>query len=240
MALSVTETHELHLSGIPTLSVHNKAGNIRLHSGSDAQILVVATKRPSGFLTAASDTNLERVKIVVQQSGNRVTVQVEQDRWLLFKQLTIDLDITLPATVARIDVTLKAGNLEVAGIRGLIQAKVDAGNLDVLDNTILSDGSRLVTSAGNVTLRGSMDPAASVAAEVKAGNLRVNLPRTTAIYVDARTQSGNVKVSGWPITSTRHFAGTSATGALAQQASGTLTLRAAVGNIALSSTDEVD
>ncbi len=240
MALSVTETHELHLSGIPSLSVRSNAGNTRLHSGGEARILIVATKRVRGFLTDASEADLENLKIDVRQSGDAVTVDAEVDRGSLFKQFTVDLDITLPTTIDRLDLKLNAGNLEIEGIRGHIKAKVNAGNLDVLAGTILSDGSRLAANAGNVTLRCSLVPAASVEAEVNAGNLRVNLPAGTAVYLDARTHAGNVEVSGWPVNSMRSFAGASATGALAQNARGTLTLRSNAGNIVLSATSRTD
>ncbi|MGO8950248.1 MAG: DUF4097 family beta strand repeat-containing protein [Ktedonobacterales bacterium] len=237
MVTSVTETHELHLSGVPSLTVRSNAGNIRLHPGSEERILIIVTKRARGLLNAASEADLEKVNIDVRQSGNDVTVDAEVDRWSLFKQLTVDLDITLPADVTRLDLKLNAGNLEVEGIRGLIKAKVNAGNLDVLAGTTLADGSRLAANAGNVTIRSSIAPAASVEAEVNAGNLRLKLPRSTAVYVDARTHAGNVEVSGWSVNTARNFASASATGALAPGAKGTLTLRSNAGNIVLSPTE---
>jgi DUF4097 and DUF4098 domain-containing protein YvlB len=233
MATSVTETHELHLNGIASVSVRNNAGNVVLHAGSEDQILVQVTKRVRGFLGTSSEADLEKVKVDVKQNANSVVIDAEVDRWSLFKQVTIDLDISLPPTVARLDLKLNAGNLEVEGISGVIKAKVNAGNLDVLAGATLGDGSRLAANAGNVTVRAALASGSSVEAEVNAGNLRVQLPKETAVYLDARTTAGNVEVSGWPVKSTRNFASASATGALAENARGTLTLRSNAGNIVL-------
>ena len=238
MATSLTETHELHLTGRPTLSVRNSAGNIRIHPGNDGQILIVATKRIRGFVANATEEDLEKVAVMVKQHGDDISVDADMDHWSLFKQVTIDLDVAVPATVARLDLKLNAGNLEVEGISGLLKIKVNAGNLDIESGTTLLDGSRLVTNAGNVTLYGSIAPEASVEAEVNAGTLRIQLPRATATYLDARTHAGNVEVSGWPVKTTRNFASASATGALAPGAKGTLTLRSNAGNIMLSSIGE--
>jgi DUF4097 and DUF4098 domain-containing protein YvlB len=234
MATSLTETHEFHLTGIPSLTVHNNAGNIVLHPGAEGQIVVTATKRLRSILRTGTEQDLERVKINVRQNANDISVDADVDRFSLFQQVTIDLDIAVPATVARLDLKLNAGNLEVQGISGAMKAKVNAGNLDVLSGATLADGSRLVANAGNVTVRSSVAQGASVDAEVNAGNLRVYLPRATAMFLDARTHAGNVEVSGWPVTSARSFASASASGALGPEAKGTLTLRSNAGNIVLS------
>jgi hypothetical protein len=234
MATSVTEMHELHLNGIASVTVRNNAGNIVLHPGGEDRILVQVTKRVRGFLSTATEADLEKANIDVKQSGNAVVIDAVVDRWSLFKQLTIDLDITLPPAVARLDLKLNAGNLEVEGISGVIRAKVNAGNLDVLAGATLGDGSRLAANAGNVTVRAALAPGASVESEVNAGNLRLHLPKETAVYLDARTHAGNVEVSGWPVSRSRDFASASATGPLAENAKGTLTLRSNAGNIALS------
>ncbi len=234
MALSVTETHELHLTGVPSLTVHSNAGNIHIHPGDETRILIVATKRARGFLSSASESDLEKLTIDVRQSANAVVVDAVADRWSHFKQLTVDIDITMPATVAQLELRLNAGNLEIEGIRGPVKAKVNAGNLDAMSGTVLGDSSRLAANAGNVTLRCALAPAASVEAEVNAGNLRVSVPKETAVFLDARTHAGNVEISGWSVNSTRNFAGASATGPLAPEAKGTLTLRSNAGNIMLS------
>src|SRR5215467_11611885 len=181
MATSLTETHEFHLTGIPSMTVRNNAGNIVLHPGAEGQIVVTATKRLRSILRTGTEQDLERVKINVRQNANDISVDADVDRFSLFQQVTIDLDIAVPATVARLDLKLNAGNLEVQGISGAMKAKVNAGNLDVLSGATLADGSRLVANAGNVTVRSSVAQGASVDAEVNAGNLRVYLPRATAM-----------------------------------------------------------
>src|SRR5271166_5417775 len=102
MAFSVTETHELHLTGVPSLTVHSNAGNIHIHPGDETRIIIVATKRARGFLSSASESDLEKLTIEVQQSANAVIVDAVADRWSHFKQLTVDIDITMPATVAQL------------------------------------------------------------------------------------------------------------------------------------------
>jgi DUF4097 and DUF4098 domain-containing protein YvlB len=233
-----TETHDLPLTGTPSLTLRGHAGNIVLHPGSADHLLVAATKRGHGFLIALSESDLDKVQIGVQQSGNHISLAVEMDPWTFLKKVAVDLDITVPASMTWLDLTLRAGNLKVDGVSATIKAQVTAGNLEVLSGATLEDGSRLAVTAGNVTVSGALAPGASVKVEVQSGNLRVNLPQKTATYLDAHTHAGNIEISGLPVRSTRHFGGTSATGALAAGATGTLKLGTRAGNIVVSSADE--
>src|SRR5215472_9057439 len=106
MTTSVTETYELHVTGAASLTVHSHAGNITLHTGRDEHIVVAATKRVQGFLGVAGGADLEKVQIGIQQSGNHISVDAAPDRWSLFKKVAVDLDITLPVNMARLDLTL--------------------------------------------------------------------------------------------------------------------------------------
>ncbi|HEV2460824.1 MAG TPA: DUF4097 family beta strand repeat-containing protein [Ktedonobacterales bacterium] len=233
MAATTTETHEFLVEGAPSLAVRNFAGNVTLSAGADGQVRVEVTKRArGGFFGSADDADLERIHVDVKQSGNMISVEAEaRDRTLLSKQLSIDIDITAPAR-SHLDMHLNAGNTDISGIGGVINAKVNAGNLETRGVTF-DDRSHLTVSAGNLTLEGALAAGGSLDAEVNAGNARLTLPQTTSAYLDARTHAGTVHVTGWPIDVTRRFAQMSASGALGPNASGSLTVRVNAGNIAV-------
>lgn len=233
MAATATETHEFRVEGIPSLAVRNFAGNVTLTAGPEGQVSVTVTKRVRGGLFgSAEEADLENIHVDVRQSGNTISVEAEvRDRRFVTKQFNIDIDIAAPSQT-NLDLHLNAGNTDVVGINGVINAKVNAGNLETRHVTF-ADRSRLTVNAGNLTLEGALAADSSLDAEVSAGNARLTLPRATATYLDARTQAGSVQVTGWPIEVRRHFAQMSASGAMGPNASGTLTVRVNAGNVTL-------
>ena len=233
MAATTTETHEFLVEGAPTLAVRNFAGNVTVSAGADGQVRVDVTKRArGGFFGSADDADLEKIHVDVKQTGTTIVVEAEaRDRALLTKQLSIDIDIRAPART-HLDLHLNAGNADITGIGGVINGKVNAGNLETRRVTF-DDRSHLTVSAGNLTLQGALASRGSLDAEVNAGNARLTLPKTTSAYLDARTHAGTVHVTGWPIEVMRRFAQMSASGALGPNASGTLTVRVNAGNIAV-------
>jgi hypothetical protein len=233
MAATAIETHEFRVEGVPSLDVRNFAGNVTLTAGTDGQVSVKVTKRVrNGLLGSADEADLEKIHVDVKQRGDTISVMAEvRDRSFLTKQFSIDLDIAAPART-NLDLHLNAGNTDIGGISGVINAKVNAGNLETRRVTF-ADRSQLAVNAGNLTLDGALAPGGSLDADVNAGNARLTLPQTTNAYVDARTHAGTVHINGWPIDVTRRFAQMSATGALGPNASGTLTVRVDAGNVTL-------
>ncbi len=231
MATEKTETHEFVVAGIPTIVTRSAAGNLTITSGGDGQVHVQVTKRARGGIFGRADEHdLDAVRVNVTQDGNRITVDADTHHIsLLGKHVTIDIDITAPASSA-LDLRLAAGNTTIRGISGVVTSKVDAGYMDLIDVT-LADRSRLQVNAGNLTAHGGLAVGASLDVQVNAGNARFTLPREMATYLDARAQAGNVQVSDWHVSVTRNFATQAAYGPLGANPAGTLAIHVTAGNI---------
>lgn len=231
MATEKTETHEFTVAGAPSIVTRSAAGNLTVTPGRGGQVHVQVTKRVrGGVFGQADERDLDRVRVDVKQEGDRITINADVlNNALLGKQITIDIEITAPAS-STLDLRLAAGNTRVQGIRGLISAKVDAGNMDLTD-VALADHSQLTVNAGNLTVQGALAAGASLNARANAGNVRFTLPHETATYLDARAQAGNVRVPNWNVSITRNFATQAAYGPLGANPTGTLTIHVTAGNI---------
>lgn len=233
MAVSATEQHEFSVGTHPTLVARSAMGTLTVTAGPAGQVQVRVTKRArASFFEHAAESDLEQVHVAVTQEGDSIRIEAEGRGGSLFKHVQVDLDVILPAT-SDLDLHLAAGNASLQGCSGIIQAEVNAGNLDVRE-TMLADGSRMAVHAGKVTVRSALQPGASVAITVNAGNADLRMPASTATTLDAHTTVGSLSVNGWPLQVRRQVVAQSAHGALGAEPSGTLTIRVQAGNIAVS------
>lgn len=63
--------------------------------------------------------------------------------------------------------------------------------------------------------------------------MRLELPATTAAHLDATVTAGSVRIDGFPIGITHHYAQSRATGDLAPNPTSTITCRMNAGKLAL-------
>jgi hypothetical protein len=231
MATSATETHELSIEGTPTLVVRNAAGSVSVEPGIDGQVRVVVTKKVRSFFGGEGD--LENAHVEVTQHGSEITIETHYRGGLGFKGVTVDVDITTPAST-NLDLKLNAGNAHLHGITGTLTAVVNAGNLDAAA-VALPGSASLELNAGSLTLDGELRPGAMLNVRVNAGNATLTLPQDTPAYLDAKTSVGNIRVSGWRVNTSRNITQQQASGPLGASASGTLTIRVDAGNIQLNS-----
>ena len=213
MSATISETHEFSVGEGARLEIQNRAGNVTIARGSGGQVRVVVTKRTRGLFGSASEADLQKLRVEVTQSGDTVNITTERGvDWSLFKQVTVDLDITAPEAV-ELDLRLNAGNIRVSDTVGGVRAEVNAGNLDLIGVTI-GGSSRLSVNAGNLTVRGTLTEGASLDASVNAGNARFTFPADAGIAVEGRTTAGSIHSSVEQIGVSRHFASASASGTL--------------------------
>ena len=128
MSATISETHEFSVGEGARLEIQNRAGNVTIARGSGGQVRVVVTKRTRGLFGSASEADLQKLRVEVTQSGDTVNITTERGvDWSLFKQVTVDLDITAPEAV-ELDLRLNAGNIRVNDTVGGVRAEVNAGN----------------------------------------------------------------------------------------------------------------
>src|SRR4051794_13985983 len=110
MSATISETHEFSVGEGARLEIQNRAGNVTIAKGSGGQVRVVVTKRTRGLFGSANESDLEKLRVEVTQSADTVRVSTERGvDWSLFKQVTVDLDITVPSVID-LDLRLNAGN----------------------------------------------------------------------------------------------------------------------------------
>ena len=164
----------------PQLSVATGSGYIHLRPGSDSQIHIIGHvhgNRGGSFFSGSSDVDA-RVKQIaanppIVQSGNEIKVGDRHNDTDLYKNISIDYDITLPRASA-------------------LNAASGSGDIDIQDvgATLKAD-----TGSGFVHAHGIQG-----AANLQTGSGNIQLQQTGSGEVNARTGSGDIEVDGKPST----------------------------------------
>ncbi len=230
MSATSTETRELRVEGVPTITVRNAAGSVSVKVGTGGQVTVVITKRSRGLL-GGDEGDLKRVEVEVTQQGDGITIETHYPGSFGPRGITVDLEISTPAAT-NLNLRHAAGDVRVSGIQGVIRARVNAGNFDA-SGVMLSGSGELELNAGNLTLDGSLAPGTSLDVRVNAGNAELTLPHETPAYLDARTSVGAIRVSGWNVNTRRNITQQHVSGPLGSTTGGSLSIKVDAGNIRL-------
>jgi len=168
------------------LSVSNISGEIVVNAGSGDDVSIEAIKRTRG-----SRSELEDVRIIVDERPGRVEVRTEHDRGSDRGRrgdgVSVDYTITVPQGAA-VDVHSVSGNVKVTGVRGSLRAESVSGDVAATDTPRVEVAKSV---SGNVTLSGvSTDgdlAAGSVSGDVTAKSVKVH-------SLDLNSVSGNISV----------------------------------------------
>lgn len=226
-----TTTSTIPVGAAPQLTVHDPAGSVSVQPGPAGSIRVEATKHVVGAFgddTAA----LHAIQVQVTHRGDAVSVvvQVPAEHIGGFAgSRFVDLAILVP-TQTSVAADLAAGNLTLGALTGQLALTATAGNVDVT-GAILTGASRITATAGNVTFDGALTSGASLDVHVTAGNVTLRLPADTPAHLRARTGSGSLTISGWPISVAHPSpASASASGDLGANPTGMITVTVDSGN----------
>ena len=173
-AADATFDKTLTVSGSPQLSVANGSGYIHLKPGSDSQIHVIghvrANKNPSSN-SSDIDARIQQIAAnpPIAQSGSEVTVGGHNNNNDLYRDISIDYDITLPRSSA-IVASSGSGDLDIQGVGTSLKAQ---------------------TGSGTVHARGIQGPA-----NLQTGSGSIDLDETGPGDVRAQTGSGSIKLNG--------------------------------------------
>ena len=190
LAAEGTFDKTLTVTGAPSLSISTGAGYIHVYPGSDNQVHIIGHvhANPSWF---GSDADA-RVKQIVDsppigQSGNTITVSRPHADSDLFRNISIDYDVTAPRAS-----TLKAhtgsGSMEVGGIEGSVAADSGSGSIHT-DN--IGGNSHLETGSGRILATNGHG-----AATIQSGSGSLELSLSAPGDVKAQTGSGSIRISG--------------------------------------------
>jgi hypothetical protein len=175
---SDTFDRTLQVTAQPDLYVSTGAGNIRIHAGSGSEIHVVGHVHAGWSATGDIQHRVQQIvdNPPILQSGNAVHMGGTENRGL-FNDISIDYEITAPASVA-LNLHSGSGDVEVDNVGRFLAA---------------SSGS------GSVRAHGLNGPA-----DLQSGSGDIELEENAAGDVKAKTGSGSIRVHGFNGALTAH------------------------------------
>lgn len=160
----------LDVTGQPDLYVSTGSGDITLHAGSDTKIHIVGRIHVGWSMFGDMQSRIDRIinNPPIAQNGNSVRVGETSDHQL-YNNLSIDYDITAPASVALNlhsgsgDVTIDhlgrylsassgSGDIRAHGING--PAELGTGSGDIELEAIGSGDIKIKTGSGDIKVHG--------------------------------------------------------------------------------------
>jgi len=219
---------QIPLSTLQQVQVHDQIGDVTITVDPSTTTPTVAyVKKVKATSSDAANKEFNNIIVQVQPSGTSdgtlsVNATVPNNGTLFSSHNdSVDVMVTLPpqstsapatpttgniatvtpstaSTPLKLDVNVSIGNISVTGLSGILQIQDSIGNISV-QQAILSDGSSLRTSSGNVTFKGSLDTTTLASnsqsiytIQSETGNLDVTLPADTNVILDAYTNSGTI------------------------------------------------
>jgi len=190
------------------LIVENHAGTIRIRGGDGENVRGILRKKASGNGASIlkSVVAAATYQIVAEGETLRIKEVFKTDDRVDFwnwketnhpdVNVGLEYDLVVPAGIQSIEIYQSAGNTELTGVTGNVSIVNNAGNI-TMTGVSLSGDSRIALVSGNLDLSlAALDPAASLIAELTAGNVSLRLPKNTdaslGVEVAAGTISGNI------------------------------------------------
>ncbi len=178
----------LNVSAQPDLYVSTSSGDITIHAGSDNQIHVVGRVHAGwaifGDVQARIQSILNNPPIV--QNGNTVHVGESSDHGL-FNNLSIDYDISVPATVA-LNLHSTSGDIVVNHVGRYLSASSSSGDLRAHG---ISGPADLSTTSGDIELE--QTGPGDVKAKSGSGDIKIHGLNGS---LTARDGSGDISADG--------------------------------------------
>ena len=234
VSATAISTQTFAVSGVPTLDIHNTAGQVQVRQGMPGVVNVQTTKVARDTSQSAAQADLDKITVTITQTGDHLTLTTNfEDEGVFTSSSTANLLITVPPQ-ANITADVTAGNVELQDVSGLMEITTGAGSA-TLQNVVLRDGSRIHVATGSATLSGAVPGAANVDIAVSTGDVTLRLPGDTQARLDARTNVGSITISGWPLQVTRmNRVGAMVSGPLGDSPTATIHIRVDTGDISLS------
>lgn len=180
----------LTVSSSPNVSVITGSGNVHLHPGSDTQIHISGHVRSSqSWFGSDADARVQQIvnQPPIAQSGNTVTIGMRNSE--LFRNISIDYDITLPRA-SNLDAASGSGDLTIEDVGATLKAQTGSGNIHARG---IGGASTLGTGSGDIDYQQTSP--GDVRAETGSGNIVL---RGIAGALKSSTGSGNIDVTGQP------------------------------------------
>jgi len=174
-------TLDLPISAGQTFSVDNPAGQTTVHSGTAANVHVVATKHYSAGGQAPD------VRLTPDGKGVNLSVSNPGRPFPFGRSNTwVDYAIEVPASV-NVDANSSSGQIEIDGVAGAVNSKTSSGAQHLLN---LAGSAQVQSSSGSIELN-------NIAGDVKASTNSGQIRGTEVRHVrEATSSSGAISLEG--------------------------------------------
>lgn len=229
IAATSASTQTFAVTGEPTITIHDPAGNVEIVTGETHQVVVQATRRANDVSQTQAQNALNSISVTSTQNGNTINIEGKIDSSHSLTQQRIDLLVTVPQH-SGFDATVAAGTLRITGVTGVIRSTVAAGDVTLRDVTVMGT-STVSVPVGNLHFDGALGAGAAFDVTVGTGNADIQLPRASATKVDASVGVGNITVRDWPATVNRSGTGATTSFYIVLAPQNTLTAHVGTGNL---------
>lgn len=184
----------LNVGSSPNVSVATGSGYIRLKPGSDNQVHVVGHVHANhGWMNGDVETRVQQIisNPPITQNGNDISVGNRHGDNDLFRNISIDYDVTLPKA-SNISAATGSGDLTVDNVGGTLKAQTGSGSVRASG---IQGAATLGSGSGDVEL--SKSGPGDVRAETGSGSVHLHGVNGG---LKASTGSGDIEVEGQPTT----------------------------------------
>lgn len=156
-SLSEQIAQTFQVEGVPTVTVGNTRGNVRVMVGETSQVVVNVRKSATANRDDEVQRMLENIVIEMSQNGDQIQIETrlpnhcshlkwmsKGDNW------RIDMDVTVPAAT-NLRLALNAGNASIRDTTGALDVRLNSGNLEAHDLHVTDHGAWHMNS-GNLML----------------------------------------------------------------------------------------
>ena len=180
----------LSVSGSAIVNISTGSGYIHVLPGSDTQVHVIGHVHSNrGWFGADADSKVKEIVASppIAQTGNIVTIGAQHGDWSLFRNISIDYDVTLPKSTT-LKATTGSGDVHIANIEGTVTAQSGSGDVKTEN---IGANAKLGTGSGSIEANGVHG-----AAYAETGSGNIHLQVTAPGDVKVSTGSGSIHVDG--------------------------------------------
>jgi hypothetical protein len=187
------------LADITAMDVTTNVGTIRLDAAEVAEVHVAAEIKVKASTEERAQELAEQVRIVVEPSGQTLTIKAVKPADFGRNQLSVDFTVTAPADVA-LNCTTNVGDIRVTGFTKRVKASTDVGAIKCIG---LRDTIDLHSNVGDVQADYAGDAPAAVNATMatNVGNVEFTGPQEISANLSAAANVGSINTDR-PITVT--------------------------------------
>lgn len=187
----------LNTGSTPNVSVATGSGYIRLKPGSDSQIHIVGHVHANhGWMNGDAESRVQQIinNPPITQSGNDVSIGKNHGDNDLFRNISIDYEVTLPRA-SDISAATGSGDMTIDNVGATLKAQTGSGSVRA---TGIQGQATLGSGSGDVELH-ETGPG-DVKAETGSGSVRLHGINGA---LKASTGSGDIEIQGNPSTDWR-------------------------------------